>query len=120
MRPPVQAIVVMKQPGNLQVTSRVLSADSIQAHGVSSEQELERLLGDGCNADVALVDITGFGAAAWRMCAALQSCEIPFIVLSGPADLGSSSRTLKFGATSILQKPIAKSALLQLIRGLLE
>lgn len=87
----------------------------VSVNGVSSEEELAALLEDGVEHDLALVDVSGFGDSAWRMCASLQARELPFMVLFQPTDAHRGTRTLQYGAMSLLQKPIAKAALLQLI-----
>lgn len=113
-------ILIMKRPGNIAVMQQAVAELGLSAAGVTDEGELCELLADARCPRLALVDVTGFGAPAWRMCAALQERDVPFVVLSAPKDIEAGSRTLEFGASSFLQKPIAKSALLQLIRSLTE
>lgn len=113
-----KVLLVMKQPGNLRITEQVLGGEGVAACGVSDEAGLDALLGGGFLPGLALVDVSGFDAAVWRMCATLKARQFPFIVLHRPDDPGLGSRSLHYGAVSVLQKPVAKSALLQLIQGL--
>jgi DNA-binding response OmpR family regulator len=67
---------------------------------------------------LALVDVSGFGAVAWQMCEELRRRNVPFVVMSAPQELDIAHGSLKYGAASVLQKPVAKSALLQLVQSL--
>lgn len=114
----LKVALFMKKPGNIRVTEQLLSENGICARGISSEAELDALFATDFIPDVALVDVSGFGPSAWQICAALQGRSLPFVVISQPADMEISTRSLQFGAMRILQKPVAKTALLQLIQGL--
>lgn len=113
-------LLIMKRPGNVAVMQQAIAELGVTGVGVTDEREFQERLDDPDCPRLALVDVTGFGAAAWRMCAALQERDVPFIVLSASRDMAVSGRTLEYGAASILQKPVAKSAVLQLIRSLAE
>lgn len=115
----VDVLLLMRAPGNIRVISQLLERRGIRAVGVSAEDDLVLLLEEGLTPDVALVDVSGFGASVWRMCAMLQERKLPFVVLFQPGEVELSSRTVQYGARSVLQKPVAKSALLQLILGLI-
>lgn len=111
----VTLLLVMKRTGNIRAMEQILGAHGVRVAGVSSEEELDALLEKSRAPDLALVDVTGFGASVWRMCASLQSRELPFMVLFQPGDANLGNQSLQYGALSLLQKPIAKNALLQFI-----
>lgn len=118
MNADIRVLLVMKRPGNLRVTTEVLERHGIGARGVSTAGELEHLLETAFVPDLALVDVSGFGPAVWRICARLQAENLPFIVLFQPDEIELSGRSLQYGAMSVLQKPVAKAALLQLVQSL--
>lgn len=111
----VAVLLVMKRTGNIRAMEQILGAHGVRVAGVSSEEELDALLENYRAADLALVDVSGFGASVWRMCASLQSRELPFMVLFQPGEASLGNQSLQYGALSLLQKPIAKNALLQFI-----
>ncbi|MDX1465627.1 MAG: response regulator [Halomonas sp.] len=110
-------ILIMKRPGNIRVMRQALTQVDIDGIGVSSEAELQAAFRAVGNVP-AMIDVTGFGQAVWRMCATLQERGNPFIVLSAPKDLEAGSHSLRFGAASVLQKPVTKTAIIQLVREL--
>ncbi len=109
-------VLVMNGRGNIQVMEKVLSENGITSVAITGEEELEEAMQDDISA--ALIDITGLGDSAWRICTSLQAIDIPFVVLSTPRELGKGSESLTYGARSVLQKPVAKDALLGLMRSI--
>lgn len=118
MTSPMTILLVMRKSGNVRVMQQALDQLGYSGMGISSEAELQAVLAQPKPPGLGVVDVTDFDARVWPMCTRLHSHSIPFIVLSAPQvpDLGNHS--LAYGAVSVLQKPIAKSALLQLIHGL--
>lgn len=112
-------LLVMKRPGNIHVMKQALAPLDLVGVGVSTELELEFVLAKPAAPSLALVDVSGFGSCIWRICATLRDHKVPFIVLSTAQEVEAGSRTLQYGAVSLLQKPIAKPALVQLIQGLI-
>ncbi|MEX0731293.1 MAG: response regulator [Aquisalimonadaceae bacterium] len=111
--------LIMKRPGNIRVMHQTLGKIGLSGMGVSSEAEFLRLLeGASPLPCLALIDVSDFGPRAWQMCKALRNRNVPFIVMSAPRELEIGRRSLAYGAASVLQKPVAKSTLLQLIRSL--
>lgn len=111
-------LLVMRKPGNVRVMQRTLEQLGYASTGISNEAQLQAVLAEPTSPRLGVVDVTDFGTRVWPMCARLQDHSIPFIVLSAPHALDLGKRSLTYGATSILHKPIAKSALLQLIHGM--
>ena len=118
LAPRARVILVMRQPGNARVLGEAVAEIGMEGVGVSSEAALREALASDTQARSALVDVSGFGQNVWTMCALLQSHDIPFVVLSTSRDAAAGNRTLEYGAASVLQKPVAKSALLSLMRNL--
>jgi DNA-binding response OmpR family regulator len=108
----------MRKPGNIRVLSQVLEAHEYTCTGVSDKEALETLFEQSSYPDLALVDVSGFGASVWSICELLQRKNVPFIVLSAKQELGLSSKTLSYGAASVLQKPIIKTSLLKFINSM--
>lgn len=111
-------LLVMRKPGNVRVMQQALDRLGYSGVGISSEAQLQAALAESVLPRLGVVDITDFGARVWPMCACLQERSIPFIALSAPQALNLGNRSLALGAASVLHKPIAQSALLQLIHGL--
>lgn len=111
-------LLVMRKSGNVRVMQQALDQLGYSGMEVSSEAELQAALEEPKLPCLGVVDVTDFGACVWPMCARLHSHSIPFIVLSAPQAPNLGNHSLAYGAAGVLQKPIAKSALLQLIHGL--
>lgn len=116
--PRTRVILVMKQLGNIRVLNQAVAEVGMAGVGVSSEDDLLEELQRDVPAKTALVDVTGFGREAWRLCELLQQHDITFIVLSTAKDADIGNRSIAYGAISVLQKPVAKRALLELIESL--
>ena len=116
--PAATILLVMRKSGNVRVMQQALDQIGYSGMKISSEAELQVALAEPEPPRLGVVDVTDFDAHIWPMCACLHNHSIPFIVLSAPQALNFGNRSLAYGAASVLQKPIAKSALLQLIHGL--
>lgn len=116
--PAASVLLVMKRSGNVRIMQQALAQLGYSGTGISSEADLQSALTEPLPPRLAVVDVTGFGACVWKMCGSLQSHRIPFIVLSTPRESMLSERSLSCGAASVLQKPVAKSALLELVHSL--
>lgn len=108
-------LLIMRQPGNVRVLRTALESHGHACIGASDREAVHEALSQHRALDLALVDVTGFGKSVWSICEKLQQSNVPFIVLSAKQELRLSSRTLGYGATSVLEKPIVKASLLQLI-----
>jgi len=113
-----EVLLVIRRPGNVAVMRHALARYDIAAVGVTNEQQLQAALERRATTRVALVDVSDFGGDVWRVCASLQHHQVPFIALSTTQDLELGGESLAYGAASVLQKPVAKSALMDLIRTL--
>lgn len=112
-------LLVMRKPGNIRVLDEALKGHGHSCAGANSCDSLEIIFKQGPTPDLALVDVTGFGESVWLMCEKLQHKNIPFIVLSAKQELQLSSKSLSYGASSILEKPVVKASLLKLIGGII-
>jgi DNA-binding response OmpR family regulator len=113
-----EILLVVRKPGNIRVLSQTLESHEYTCTGVRDKEALEALFKQSPYPDLALVDVSGFGESVWSMCELLQHKNVPFIVLSAKQELSLSSRTLSYGAASILQKPIIKTSLLKFIESM--
>ena len=115
---PLGVILIVYQPGNARVLARAAEEAGMAAARASTADELQALLNQREGHWVALVDPSGFGETVWPMCQRLQDHGIPFVVLSTNRDRDAGNRSLQYGAASVLYKPVAKEALLNLLRSL--
>lgn len=113
-----EILLVVRKPGNIRVLSQALESHQYTCTEVSDKEALETLFEQSPYPDLALVDVSGFGKSIWSMCELLQRKGVPFIVLSAKQELSLSSKTLSYGAASILQKPIVKTSLLKFIKNI--
>lgn len=111
-------LTVMKAHGNRKVIGEFLESQRFSVLPASSETEIDDYIVDKVDIKLALVDVSGLGAQVWRICEKLQKSTIPFIVLSPPQAFQKSSNSIAYGALSVLQKPLAKQSLLELLKSL--
>ncbi len=111
-------ILVVHQPGNAKVLAQAVSEIGMTAATANSESALSTCLADAETARAALVDVSGFGPQVWSLCSRLHERDIPFVVMSPARDHEASSRSVEYGASTVLQKPVAKNALLNLLKSL--
>jgi DNA-binding response OmpR family regulator len=109
-----QVLLLMKMAGNRKIVGDLLSEQGYDSESVLTEQDLTHALASP-GRKMALVDVTGFGPAIWGLCEMLRYERTPFLVMSTPDALEMSSNALSLGAVSVVQKPIAKAALLNLL-----
>lgn len=112
-----QVLLLMKAEGNRKVVGELLVEHGYGSISVQSEQDLQSALALP-GPKMALVDSAGYGQGIWDLCERLRSGEIPFLVMSTPQTMRVSSNALALGAISVIQKPVAKAALLQLLNSL--
>ncbi|QIB64565.1 PleD family two-component system response regulator [Kineobactrum salinum] len=108
-------LLIMRQPGNLRVLGAALESHGHTCIGAHDRASVDQALSQCKALNLALLDVSGFGESVWLVCKKLQQTNVPFIALSARQQLGVSSKTLHYGAMSVLEKPIAKASLLQLI-----
>jgi CheY-like chemotaxis protein len=111
-------LLVMSRRGNTRVMTEVLEGIGHTTVGISDYDALTTVLAQPDSSRVAVVDISGFGPEAWRLCQALHRHDIRFVVLCTAQEIRSGAQALAHGAASFLQKPVRKPALLQLLSGL--
>lgn len=111
-------LLVMKRPGNARVMADVLEATGHTAISASNHEALTAAMMQSGDCRIALVDISDFGPADWRMCQTLQSHKVRFIVLCAAHEIRRGGQALLYGAASFLQKPVKKPILLGLLSDL--
>lgn len=111
-------LLVNRSTGNIRVMQRVLEESGYSGVAVGEESHVDAVVEAHAAPLVGVVDISGFGPEIWRVCERLRERRVPFVVLSTSRELRRGQQSLSHGASGILQKPVAKSALLDLIRTL--
>ena len=111
-------LLVIKSPGNRKVLQEFLAGLQLRGFAVTDTESLIQCIHSGANIRLALIDVSGFTADVWTLCEQVRSAGIPFIVLSPAQAMNVSHEALAYGALSIIQKPIAKKALVQLLGNL--
>lgn len=111
-------LLVVHHPGNAKVLGQAAAEIGMIAVMAATEAQLREHLTATEPAQAALVDASGFGQGAWPLCGLLYEHGIPFVVMAAARDREAGSRSLQCGAASVLQKPVAKDALLKLLQTL--
>lgn len=111
-------LLVIKSPGNRKVLQEFLAGLQLQGIAVTDADSLAQALRSDAHVRLALVDVSGFTADVWSLCEQVRASGIPFIVLSPAQAMNASHEALAYGALSIMQKPIAKKALVHLLGNL--
>ncbi len=111
-------VLVVHQPGNAKVLGQAVAEIGMTAVTAASKSVLKTRLAEPDAARAALVDVSGFGSQVWPLCSLLHDHDIPFVVMSPARDQEASTRSVQYGASTVLQKPIAKEALLNLLKSL--
>lgn len=111
-------LLVVRHAGNARVLEQAITEVGMTAAHVDSEAEMMRLLSEPAPPGIALVDASGFGSHVWSLCDQLSEAAMPFVVMSAPKDHQASNRSLTHGAAKVLDKPVAKDALLNLLESL--
>lgn len=111
-------LLVMKRPGNIRVMAEVLGAIGYVVVGTPDHDALAATLAQPDDSRIALVDVSDFRPADWRLCQLLQSHHVRFLVLGPARSARSGGEAIRRGATGFLQKPIQKSSLLQIVASL--
>lgn len=111
-------LLINRKPGNIRVMQHVLGESGCNGVAVHEENDVDAAVAAHAAPLVGVVDISGFGPEVWRVCERLRERHVPFVVLSTSRELRRGQQSLSHGASGILQKPVAKAALLDLIRTL--
>lgn len=102
--------------GNIRVLQEALAEAGHTGVGVDGATDIPATLAASDWPVVGVVDLSGLGGDARPVCDRLCRHGIPFVALvSHGAD---TRRTWPAGARAIMQKPVARAALLDLVRSL--
>lgn len=113
-----RVLLAVRHIGNARVLAQAVAEIDMTAVHAVSESELNAILTGPDPPGVALVDTSGFGQDVWLLCHLLHEHEIPFVVMSAARDRMDGNCTLTHGAVNVLEKPVAKKALLRLLQSL--
>jgi DNA-binding NtrC family response regulator len=111
-------LLVVRQQGNARVLAQAVEEAGLTPAHAPSASEIKRWLTGPEPPSVALVDTSGFGGDVWSLCHQLHENGIAFVVLAGSRDRTASSQSLACGAARVIEKPVAKEALLNLLQSL--
>jgi len=111
-------LLVMRSPGNRKVLGRFLAEHGLRGMEAIDPDSLATAIASASPIRLALVDVSGFGAGVWPLCEHLRAADVPFIVLSPTHSLRASHEALAYGALSIIEKPVEKTALTHLLNRL--
>lgn len=116
--PVKRVLLVVRQPGNTRVLDQAVREIGMAATTASSQDEMAQALAAIDEPNIALVDASGFGPGLWPLCEQLHESGVPFVVMSASRDREAGDQSLAYGAARVVEKPVAKEALLQLLRSL--
>ncbi|TDX24795.1 CheY-like chemotaxis protein [Modicisalibacter xianhensis] len=108
-------LLVMKRPGNARVMANALTTGGHTAISASNHEALTVAMAQFGGPCIAIVDVSDFGPADWQMCQTLHRHAVRFIVLCADHEARRGGQALRYGASSLLQKPIKKPVLLGLL-----
>lgn len=103
---------------NQELLGRFLADEGYRTRRATTAAQVDAVL-DQDGADVALVDVSGFGPEIWDRCRALAEAGIPHLVIS-PRNRPTVEREgMAHGARAVMLKPLVARRLMSVIEGLL-
>lgn len=114
----VPVLVTARKERNLELLSQLLRDAGYAPVTAGSLGGIDRIIDGDDEPALAILDADGFTAAFWDRCDALRATGTPFLVLSlhGSRVEGDGVR---HGARTVLEKPVGKRKLLQMIEAIL-
>jgi CheY-like chemotaxis protein len=111
-----RVLIVDTNHANAELLAQRLVREGYQTMVAASLEELDQVIGEGGEIDIALVDLSGFDQAIWEKCEALRAARIPFIVISPQRSPAVQREGVRHGASGVLAKPLGMSELTEHIR----
>jgi CheY-like chemotaxis protein len=105
---------------NLDVLSKILKEEGFEVKGVTSPPEMDEVISNRDDIEMALIDISGFNQTVWESCEHLRKKEIPFLVLSPQHQMAVERQGRMHGAEEVLVKPLVVKELLFIIKSMVE
>lgn len=119
-QPIPRILVVDDDPAICQQLSRLLAYYGYQAVSVSTaEAALERLEAGDIDLVITDVRLPGLGGVGLTKRLREQSPDVPVIVITGYADLGTAVEVLKLGASDYIAKPFSAEAIQKCVQSVL-
>lgn len=119
--PPESYVVVLSSlPRNTELLVEFLQRQGYAAQGATNLNDLDRLLDDGADISLALLDISGLNSGLWSRCERLQTLGIPFLIISPRQSAVVERESLVHGARGTLTKPLVMRELTALVKALLK
>jgi DNA-binding response OmpR family regulator len=118
---PIRILAVSSNPQNLTLLERILGEAGYDVATAASLDVFDQALDEHKTAiDLALVDITGFDHSIWSRCERLQKMDTPLLLVSSRTGSTLERAGERYGAASVLVKPLAVKELVNLIGHLVE
>lgn len=111
-------LVTARNERNLELLDQFLRTAEHHTVSATSLTDVDRLLDEETQVSLAVLDADGFSADLWERCERLQANGTPVLVLSLRRE-AVERPGLKHGARTVLEKPVRKEELLELIEALL-
>ena len=112
-------LAVSGKRGNLGLLTRILEEAGytvVQAAGL--DQFDQAIISNGLS--LALVNIPGFDQRIWTRCEKLRESDVPLLLLGARSGTALEQAGEKYGAASVLVKPVAVKELVSLIGYLIQ
>lgn len=109
-------LVVANHEKNLELLAGFLDKQGYEAKTASSISELDNVLNEGSEIDMALLDVSGFDHSIWDRCEKIRSDGLPFFIISPRKSKQAKEKSLSEGARDVLTKPLDKERLLKLVK----
>jgi CheY-like chemotaxis protein len=119
--PPKKPIIlsVDSNQTNLELLSQQLLKEDYETLTASSLEELDEVIGRKENIKLSLIDLSGFDQRIWERCSELHKAKIPYIVIAPQRSPAIQRDSMKYGASSLLVKPVGTKELMEYIHTLL-
>ncbi len=113
-------VMVARNGKNRALLAELLTRDGHETVGTDDPSILNRIGSGEIQADLVLVDLSGFNRAIWQQIDVLKASHLPFVVILPRADRVVQRESYARGAVAVLVKPLVPADLLDLIANLLD
>ncbi|RME23128.1 MAG: hypothetical protein D6806_11820 [Deltaproteobacteria bacterium] len=113
--------LLARNEANRTLLGRFIRSKGFGVLELGSEEDFDRAVSDGADAELVLIDLSGFPSTVLEKAGRLRQRNIPFVLISTREE---STRVQaaghRHGATQTLVKPLSKSVLEAILEGLSE
>lgn len=111
-------LLVDRKPANLRLLSGAMAELGYISLAIMDTQGAETAIATSNGPLIGIVDLCSFGSDVWSICARLKTASVPYVALTDKRKAALGPRSLTHGASCVLQKPVRKVALLDVVRTL--